>query len=320
MPAYMTLPANTQRGDGTKRKIGPDQWPRVLQAIGTYLLYAREKYQAEPDYFSFNEPDIGIDILFNAEEHRDAIKRLGEHFAMLGLKTKLIAGDTGNARGTHKYVLPTVQDPEALKYVGAIAFHSWNGASPQQYAAWAEVADAVKLPLICNEAGVDPFAYQGGKYHTFAYGMREMVHYQELLLYAHPQAIVFWEFTGDYSLMSSERATTRDPVVTERLCLQKHWCNLTPPGSQALSATNDNDNILATAFRSPTGRDYTIHLANPKWPRPVTLEGLPASVTALKVTRTARDQLFQTLDSIPVKDGKAALVLPTESLTTLTTQ
>lgn len=319
MPAWLTEPVSPDRGGSEKRRIGEQQWPQVLQAIGTYLLYAKEKYQAEPDYFSFNEADIGIDILFTAEEHRDAIKRMGAHFAMLGLKTKCLVGDTGNARGTHQYALPTVEDPEALKYVGAVSFHSWRGASPAQYEAWAELAERLKLPLICNEAGPDPFAYQGARYRSFAYAMQEMVHYQELLMHARPQAIVYWEFTSDYSLMASDRSQQGQLAITERFCLQKHWCDLTPAGSEALGVTNDQDAVLATAFRLGEASDYTLHLANPKWEREVTIEGLPRTVQALRVVRTAKGQFYKALETVPVKDGRVKLVLPTESLTTLTT-
>jgi len=313
MPGWMTEGASDR--DAAKRRIPESQWGDVLQSVGSYLVYAKEKYGAEPDYFSFNEPDIGIDILFTAEAHRDAIKRFGERFEKLGLKTKLILGDVANARGTDKYCLPTANDAAAMKYVGAVAFHSWNGASPQQYAAWGDLAERLKRPLLVNEAGVDPSAWRGGKYRYFAYAMRDMVHYQELLLHARPQSVIYWEFTSDYSLMEGEERG-RD-AVTERLSLQKHWCNLTPAASEALGVSCDNGGILATAFRN--GGGYTIHLANPKWNRAVTVEGLPAEVKELKVVRTARGELYRKLQTVNAADGKVAVELPAESLTTLTT-
>lgn len=313
MPAWMTEPASDR--DQTKRRISDHNWADVLHAVGAYLLYAKEKYAAEPDYFSFNEPDIGIDILFTPDQHRDSIKRFGQHFQKLGLRTKLILGDTANARGTDKYCLPTANDPEAMKHVGAVAFHSWNGASPEQYAAWADLAERLNKPLLVNEAGVDPFAWRGAAYRYFNYFVREMVHYQELLLHARPQSIIYWEFTGDYSLLASEDSLTNSQ--TERFCLQKHWCELTPPGSQSIPITSDNPAILATAFHAPQG--YSIHLANPKWARSVVIRGLPNDLNQVQIIRTARGQLFQNLGILKITNQTLTIQLPPESLTTLTT-
>ena len=313
MPLWMV----TSLGDNPRRprvRITAEQWPQVCRAIGTYLLYAKDKYQAEPDYFSFNESDIGVDVLLKPEEHREAIKILGAHFAKLGLKTRLLLGDTAGPRNT-AFCQPTANDPEAMKYVGAVSFHSWNGARPEQYAAWGDLAERVKRPLICAEAGVDPAAWQGGKYKSFSYAVREMALYQELLLHARPQSIVYWEFTGDYSLLASDRSP--QSTLTERFALQKHWCDLTPPGSEALAVQCDNPAVLVTAFRAAGA--CTIHIANINWERPITLTGLPPDLKSLQLVRTAKDQLFAKLETVPVKDGKLTLVLPTESLTSLTT-
>ena len=56
LPLWMvTVASPAPAGDRPKVKITETQWPQVLQSIGTYLLYAKEQYQAEPDLFSFNE-------------------------------------------------------------------------------------------------------------------------------------------------------------------------------------------------------------------------------------------------------------------------
>jgi hypothetical protein len=65
----------------------------LVNSIVRYLQYARQQYGAEPDLFSFNEANIGIDVLLTAEEHRDMIKRLGAAFEQNGLKTRLLLGD-----------------------------------------------------------------------------------------------------------------------------------------------------------------------------------------------------------------------------------
>ncbi len=298
-------------------RITTEGWPSVLQATGAYLLYAKEKYQVEPDYFSFNESNYGVDVLMTAEEHRDAIKRLGAHFAKLGLKTRLLLGDVAGPRDTHAFAEPAARDPEAMKYVGAVSFHSWGGAEPGQYAAWAELADRVKRPLIVAEAGPDSAAWRTRAYASFPYAVREMTHYQELLLHARPQSILYWEFTGDYSLLEGAVPDSAGRLLSERFCLQKHWCDLILPGGEALATRCETDGVLVTAFRS--GAHLTVHISNSKWARPITLSGLPEGLNGLKIIRTAQSEYYRNLGAARVREGRTTLVLPAESLTTLTT-
>jgi O-glycosyl hydrolase len=307
----------SREGRQERWRITPAHWPAVLHAIGTYLLHAKEKYQVEPNYFSFNEADLGVDVLLTAEEHREAIKRIGAHFAKLGLKTKLLLGDVAGPRGSHVYAEPAANDPEARKYLGAVSFHSWGGAKPEQYGAWADLAERLKLPLIVAEAGPDAGAWQTRAYRTFGYAVREMVHYQELLLYARAQSILYWEFTGDYSLLAGARPAPDGRGLTERFCFQKHWCDLIPPGSEALATQCDTDGVLVTAFRS--GKNHTIHVSNAKWERPITITGLPPGVKEFQIIRTAEGEYFRKLGPVAVPSGKVTLTLPAESLTTLTT-
>ena len=48
--------------ENMNNRIAEEKWPEVLNCISTYLQYAKEKYGAEPDYFSFNEPNIGVHL------------------------------------------------------------------------------------------------------------------------------------------------------------------------------------------------------------------------------------------------------------------
>jgi O-glycosyl hydrolase len=299
-------------------RLAKRAWPALLDAIGSYLLYAKEKYQAEPDLFSFNEPDFGVNTRFDSDEHRDAIKRVGAHFRKLGLKTKLLLGDTSRAADLVNYVRPATKDPEAMRYVGAVAFHSWGGATAEQYAAWPALAKELQLPLIVAEAGVDADAWKGARFHQPFYGVREMTHYQELLLHARPQAILYWEYTGDYSLLRDDDGLK----LTDRLCFQKHWTAFIPPGSQALKTSSDHKSILFTAFcRNENGGNtaYSLHLANRAWSRRVTVDGIPQHIKALNAVRTSREELFRKLEPLPIENGKLELELPGQSLTTLTT-
>ncbi len=311
-------PPNTHR-----RRIHPDKWPELLECMGSYLLYARRQYGVEPDLFSFNEPNIGVMVLFSAQQHCQAIKRIGAHVASLGLKTKMLLADATGPRGTHAYAHVAAGDPEAMQYVAAVGFHSWSGASPQQYAAWADLAEGLNLPLLVTELGVDPHAWRTRSFETFDYAMRELRMYQELLLYARPQATMQWEFTSDYSILKEEddEAGQTKLVPTVRFNFIRHFCNLTPPGADALTTTSDASEVLFTAFAglADTGRVHTLHIANFGDERAVTISGLPADATQFRAIRTSQHEGFRELEPVPAHDRTIRVELAARSLLTLTT-
>ena len=142
-------------------RINPEKWDKVCQSIGSYLEYLKKNYGAEPVLFSFNESDMGINVLQSPQEHADAIKRLGSYFASRGLKTRMLLGDTGNPTGD-KFIDVALADPEAAKYIGAVSFHSWNSGTIGQYTHFSEAARQLNVPLLVAEGGLDPAAPVSG--------------------------------------------------------------------------------------------------------------------------------------------------------------
>jgi len=314
LPEWLyTDPGKGPRAFG--RRIAAGKWPEVLECLGSYLLYAKEEYGVEPGLFSFNEPDGGVRVKFTPEEHRDAVKRLGAHFEKLGLKTRMLLGDVCHPRGSHKYVLPAAADPEAMRHAGAVAFHSWGGATPAQYAAWADLADKLRLPLLVTELGVDARAWRGRAFDSFLYALREVRMYQELILRCRPRATMQWEFTGDYATV---KVADGKLVPTARFWFVKHFCNLTPPNADVLGTSSDNPKVLLTAFRGK-GPVYTLHIANLGAERQATLEGLPAAVGTLRAVRTSETDSFRPLPPVKAEGGVVRLRLARQSLLTLTT-
>ena len=100
------LPTWMQPAPGTA--VAPAMWPEVVESICSYLVYAKDHYGVEPDYFSFNEPSIGVYVLFSPEQHRDAIKLLGAAFAARGLKTKMILAEAASPTVATSYAQPTL--------------------------------------------------------------------------------------------------------------------------------------------------------------------------------------------------------------------
>lgn len=293
----------------------PERLPSGLESldlITSYLIHARDAYGVEPDLFSFNEPDIGIQVLFTPEEHRLLIRALGARLESLGLKTRLLLGDVGNPRGTIAFTRPTVADPSAMRYVAAVSFHSWGGAAPSQYREWGDLAQSLGLPLIVAEMGTDPEAWRTRAWDSYDYGLQELRQYQELLLHARPQAVLYWQFTGDYALC---RVTESGVEPTGRFWLMKHFTNLTPPMSHALAAKSGRPDVLVTAFRNADA--CAVHIANTGEAREATLAGLPAETRAWRAVITTEEQGFQHQPPLIAEGGRLSLSLPPRSLLTL---
>jgi hypothetical protein len=293
------------------RLIQPEKWDELLELIGSYLQYAKRAYGVEPGLFSFNEANIGVYVGLTPTTHAEAVKRIGTYFRRLGLKTKMLLGDATGPRDTHKFVLEAAADPDAMQFIGAVAFHSWGGGTPEQYAAWGDVAEWLRLPLLVTELGVDAAAYYTRSWDSYQYGLREARMTQELLTYARPQGTQYWQFTNDYAL-----ARLKDGVVepTARFWLMKHFTDLTPPASDALSISSDQPSVLVTAFRK--GGDYAIHILNLGAARTALLEGLPDA--EWRPTETTEAAQYQ--PKVPLRSAAAPLsiAVPARSMVTLT--
>ena len=292
-----------------RRRINPAKWPELLECIGSYLLHAKNKYGVEPDLFSFNEGNIGIYVLFSAEDHSDATRRIGAHLQKLGLGTKMLLGDVSIPQNTHMYIIPAIADQRALKYVGGLGFHSWFGATADHYAAWGSLAEVLKVPLFVAELGVDPNAWKTDVFKGADYALREARMYQGILLHARAQTLLFWEYTSDYGLVEEEWSPSdKKPtlVPTTRFWFVKQFSNLTPPNSSALGTTSTHSQVLFTAFGSSgeTPGALSLHILNQAAARPATLLGLPKDLTALSMTTSSPTKAFVETGPLPVKDGK----------------
>ncbi len=293
------------------RTIDPAKWDELLDLVGSYLLFARKEYGAEPDLFSFNESNIGIYVGLTPKSHEEAIKRFGAHFRKLGLKTNMLLGDATGPRDTHKFVLDAASDPEALAYVGAVGFHSWGGGTPEQYTAWGDVAEWLHLPLLVTELGVDADAYHNAAYDSYQYGLEEARMTQELIVYARPQGTQFWQFTNDYALARVGASGVVEP--TPRFWLVKHFTDLTPHQSEVLAATSTEPALLFTAFRKEGA--YVLHILNTGAARTAEIAGVPGG--AWQVTETTEAAQYQQKAAVQAAGQTLRVNLPARSMVTL---
>ena len=120
---------------------------KIYKSMADYLLYAKRYYGIEFSMFSFNESDLGIDVLHTPQEHADFIKEFGAYLAGLNLPTRMLLGDNSDAT-TFDFILPALNNPETHKYIGAVSFHSWRGCDDVTLRKWAGAAKEINVLLL----------------------------------------------------------------------------------------------------------------------------------------------------------------------------
>jgi uncharacterized protein YneR len=112
-PQSALAPGSTRRSGGVAAlRLDATKEQENYEQMVSYLEFLKSDYGVEADYFSFNESDIGIDILHTPEEHRDFIKGFGATMARHNLATKMLLGDNSDAT-TIDFIRPALEDKDA---------------------------------------------------------------------------------------------------------------------------------------------------------------------------------------------------------------
>jgi hypothetical protein len=300
-------------GRAGRARINPEKWDKVCKSIGSYLEYMKQDFGAEPMLFSFNESDMGINVLQSPQEHADAIKRLGSYFASHGLKTKMLLGDTGNPTGD-KFIDVAAADLEAAKYIGAVSFHSWNSGTIEQYMHFSDAARKLNVPLLIGEGGLDPAAHQyRAVFLEPWFCLNEISQYVEICRVAQPLSILHWQFTADYSILTGGNGGR--PLQPAPRFWQIKQLGMTAADSAAVPISCDNPKVVSCAFTDHG--NCVVHLVNNGAARTATVSGLPAGVKEIRVIVTDSRSGMQETRSVPVVKGAVQLPLDAMSFTSL---
>jgi hypothetical protein len=299
--------------------LNPEKMARIKESIAGYLVFLKEKYGVEATMFSFNESDLGINVRQTPREHAELIKTLGPYFASRGLATKLALGDTSDANPID-FIKPAMKDPEAIKYIGAVDFHSWRGCTDELLAQWRDAARELNVPLVIAEGSTDAAAYRYPQvFLEQSFALYEINLYLRILSIAQPKSILQWQLTADYSpLIGGGIFNDNGPLRPTRRFWNLKQLAATPPRSFYLPVACDKQpNLTCAAFGNIAEGTYTVHMVNHGATRTATVTGLPATVKQLRLWVTDAQRGMQELDRIPVTDGKAQFSLSATSYTTV---
>jgi hypothetical protein len=239
---------------------------------------------------------------------------LGNHLSEIGLKTKILLGDVSHPRGTCEYVRPAVNDPAALQHVGAVSFHTWNGATDEEFASWRKLADSINAPLLVGEFGLDPAAWKTGNFQRWRYALDEAALAMKTFACARPEMIFPWQLTADYSLLAE--GVNGELKPTSRFFFLKQMTGLFPEGGGYVDVGDNVESLLTFAVRNiETGS--VLHLLNlgDSFLLAVDYGWIPGNVTAHV---TSLDRHMSPYDELRRSGPKQVkLRIPSQSLVSL---
>jgi mannose/cellobiose epimerase-like protein (N-acyl-D-glucosamine 2-epimerase family)/O-glycosyl hydrolase len=311
----------TTRSDGTARAfhLKSTEQQRIFASLASYLEFLKKDYGVEADYFSFNESDLGIDVVFTPQEHCDFIKAFGQYLADRGLKTLLLLGDNSDAT-TFDFILPALHDPTAHKYIGAISFHSWRGCDDVTLKKWADASRLINVPLIVGEGSTDAAAHQYPSiFNESTFALYEINLYTRLCAVCQPWSILQWQLTSDYSLLWGDGIyqSTGPLRPTQRFFNLKQLA-MTPENAFAVPVVCNKENINAAAFTKKATGEWAVHLVNNGASCEAVISGLPASTKEVAVYVT-NSHSHAEVRLLKVTDGRLSVSLPAESFVSIIT-
>ena len=319
-PPDWALDENPRRGRGgvAALRLNQSKTQRIYKSLADYLVYLKERYGVEAHSLSFNESDIGIDVLHTAQEHADFIKGFGAYMASRGLATKLLLGDNSDAT-TFDFILPALNDPSTHKYIAAVSFHSWRGCDDETLKKWASSAKQLNVPLIVGEGSTDAAAWRYPEiFRESTFALYEINLYTRILAICQPLSILQWQLTADYSLLWGAGIFRSEGPLrpTQRFWNLKQLSD-TPEHSFALSFECNKEEVNCAAFGNPARNEYAVHLVNNGAVRQAKIKGLPENCTEIEAYATNNSLNMQKIQTSKTSDGSITVELPPVSFVTV---
>ncbi|NGM62468.1 hypothetical protein G5B30_11145 [Sphingobacterium sp. SGG-5] len=265
-----------------KRRIKPEYYGEVIDMIEAFLVEAKERYDVEVDYFSFNESNGGYMTLFTPEETIEFFKLAGPRFEQAGLKTVFLWGDTSSTKPTVAFASKIAADPSIVKYLGPLSFHSWwsENLPDSEFERIAALAKKWGRPVWCTELGHNAVAHKTKDYNKnwdYAFRFAKISH--RVFKYSGTEVSMFWTWQNNYEIMSAD-TLTKYPVYYITRHQTDFWNNV-----QVIDAQSSDKDILSLAGFNADHK-MILQLVNLKnEPVVVKLENIP-TMTPRVVTST----------------------------------
>ncbi|SFV27032.1 PKD domain-containing protein [Thermoflavifilum thermophilum] len=269
-------------------------------------LYALS-IQNEPRFSEWYESCV-----YDGEALHNLLKIVGDTFQQRGYQTKLfIPEDIGWLDGIKGMVMPSLQDPATLPYVGAIAVHGYafdgvtaNSPDAQTWQTMYSWGAPYGIPLWMTETSGFSNDWNGAM--SLAKAMYTAFRFGNI------SAWLFWTIStsqiDSYSLMDVNGNKSL------RYFVSKNFYKFVRPGYiRAGISADTSTHIYPLVFKDPQGRHITVILINDGADQAVQLSGNGLPQQFVQYLTNANTKF----DSIGMIPSSKAILLPASSVTTL---
>jgi hypothetical protein len=295
------------------RIIPPEMVPEVIESITAWLVHARDEYGVDISYISFNEANLGVNVLLNAKGYIALIQEAVKQFAAAGINTKWLLGDSSNMAEAVSYAKRIYVEESIRFYLGPFSFHSWDATtSDDTIQEIGSFALENGLETWCTEGGWNANMWKIPKdFPTYTNALNQAVVYTRVLKYSRASSLLYWEMMGqDYSMNDG---TTPYPILTFLSEFKQQFS----PGAQVVKTSADAQNVKFVAARAEDGFTVLIVNRNPI-NEPAILSGLPAGTYYW--LRMSRDEDLHMVSTIEVNSEEINLEIAPSSINFLTTR
>lgn len=272
--------------------VPPNLYAEMVESLAAWLLRARDVYGVDVDYISFNEANLGINVLLSPAEAIDLIRLAGPRFAELGLKTRWLLGDTSNMAENVSYASAIWAAEDIRQYLGPLSFHSWDAdTGDETLLGIGEFANQNGLEVWCGEGGWNAQMWQSPRmFPMYSHALSLGAVYARSLKMTRATNLLYWEMMGqDYPLNDGEKPYPSLVFLTR---LKQAF----PPGSQVVGTGPDRTQMKYVAAASERG--IAILIVNRSLKEDILVSGLPEG--DYQVFRTASQQIDERVTDVVV--------------------
>ncbi len=303
--------------EGTTGGIIPEEnYDEVIESIIAWLLYVKDNCGVEINYFSFNEPDIGVNVLMGADSMKSFVSEAGPLFKKAGLNTKFLIGDVSLPTPTVDYAKKMMSDESIAEYLGPISFHTWNSStiSDNMLSTIRDYSLETGKPLFASEFGYNPGLWKTPEeFLTWQNAWFLANLYYRTIKFSGAGLLEYWELQNDYPLMSIELEPYPAWFITRQMM------DTIKPGSIFVDCQSSDESLLGTFSALHEDGNFVIHLLN-KTEKPIMaiISGAPGGEWNQMVSV---DQHYQEMKNDVVENnGTHSLELPPKSVVTLSSK
>lgn len=284
----------------------PDEY---VEWVMVMLRHWRQQGLEMPYYSLLNEPGYYVGLKsWSGEWMRDVAKKLGAKLAAENFRTKLVIPDDVSPSEAYARIQTILADPEARKYVGALAYHLYGRGGEDKVA---QIGKQYGIPVWMTEFSTP------GDWRAWAVVMQQMLGDDDV------SAIDYmWGYFGDWDRSQLVRLKLSGTTyvgydMTKQYYVMGQYSRYVRPGAVRIAATSSDPDVKVVAFVDGAkpivvvtnlgARDHTVRF-----------EFGSAGVCGgrLQAVRTSEGESWSALPEVTLDQPRFAAPAPAGSVTT----